>query len=279
MVSSRPAPTKDTISFPILTYTNALPRNDLRTLDNVRLYKGVDEGTATRWDLERPRTSDGPASRKPPQGQGASFDFQVTAPPDEAIPSSSRPHRGPTDQRTTGLALGSPGMSNAKLPPPRLDKPNYTPEKTSQISSSEKPSKWKKIGALFRAKNALVQTDKVKQPPSNKIPAEKSRAKTRTKRNDQGSKSNRKDSQSANVKSGDSWPLLQVDIPDFQMERYSVMFSDVVNKNEQPSLLARRSKTLDRLHVPDAHVCMHQSPGIRYTDCWPRSFSRRKTFL
>jgi hypothetical protein len=33
--------------------------------------------------------------------------------------------------------------------------------------------------------------------------------------------------------------LLSVDIPDVQMERYSVMFSNVVNKNQKPSLLAR----------------------------------------
>jgi hypothetical protein len=48
--------------------------------------------------------------------------------------------------------------------------------------------------------------------------------------------------------------LLEIDIPDVQMERYSVMFSQVMNKNQRPSLLARRSKTLDNLRLPKNQV-------------------------
>jgi hypothetical protein len=53
---------------------------------------------------------------------------------------------------------------------------------------------------------------------------------------------------------GEKSRLLEIDIPDVQMERYSVMFSQVMKKNQRPSLLARRSKTLDNLRLPNNQV-------------------------
>ncbi|KAL2001019.1 hypothetical protein VTN02DRAFT_2332 [Thermoascus thermophilus] len=47
-----------------------------------------------------------------------------------------------------------------------------------------------------------------------------------------------------------SGPLLQVEIPNIQLERYSVMFGSVLGKNKPSTLLARRSKTLDNLVAP-----------------------------
>ena len=43
--------------------------------------------------------------------------------------------------------------------------------------------------------------------------------------------------------------LLGVDIPDVEMERYSVMFGNLLGKPQSSTLLARRSKTLDNLMV------------------------------
>ncbi|TLD17909.1 uncharacterized protein PgNI_01747 [Pyricularia grisea] len=42
-------------------------------------------------------------------------------------------------------------------------------------------------------------------------------------------------------------PFLNVEIPDIKMERYSVMFSGLLNPQSSSSLLARRQATLDRL--------------------------------
>jgi hypothetical protein len=50
-------------------------------------------------------------------------------------------------------------------------------------------------------------------------------------------------------------PFLQIDIPDVQLERYSVMFGGVLNQNE-PSLLKRRSKTLEDVRIPKLDVCI-----------------------
>ena len=48
-------------------------------------------------------------------------------------------------------------------------------------------------------------------------------------------------------------PLLQVDIPDVQMERYSVMFGGLLGK-DQPSQPDRRSKTMEDIEVPKTQV-------------------------
>ncbi len=42
-------------------------------------------------------------------------------------------------------------------------------------------------------------------------------------------------------------PLLDVQIPDVQMDRYSVMFGSLLDEQESPNLLSRRDKTLDKL--------------------------------
>ena len=44
-------------------------------------------------------------------------------------------------------------------------------------------------------------------------------------------------------------PSLDIEIPDAQMERYSIMFSAVLGKSNSPSLLARRSRMLEKLRT------------------------------
>jgi hypothetical protein len=211
------------------------------------------------------------------------FDFRVTAPPDEAVPSRSRPYRGPKEQELIGIALGSPGMLNTQgqfQPPISI----FAARRTGDKPEPQKLSKWKKIGGFFRAKSALAstsnhaQTDpglrttrkekssekphKAKQRNNSKEEWPSLEIDPRPEPNASGktreSKRNRNRSQSApkepQGKSASTEPMLQVNIPDIEMERYSVMFSNFIQKREKPSLLARRDKTLDNLQVPDAHV-------------------------
>ncbi|KAJ5833926.1 hypothetical protein N7474_002237 [Penicillium riverlandense] len=270
----------DNISFPVLTYTDALPRKDLYELDDGTSYKRPDPATLGQWDFHRPSTADG--YRKPPPGQSAMFDFRVTAPPDEAVPTRSRPYRGPKEQESIGIALGSPGMlhSQGQFQPPISI---FAAGRTGEKSGPQKSSKWKKIGGFFRAKSALASTSNLAQadPGLRTTRKEKSSEKPRKtkQRNDskeewpslkidpkpelnasgkiRESKRNRNRSQTApqgpEGKSASTEPMLQVNIPDIEMERYSVMFSNFIQKRERPSLLARRDKTLDNLQVPDAH--------------------------
>jgi hypothetical protein len=163
--------------------------------------------------------------------------------------------------------MGSPEA----LPPPRFNTGVFN-------EGSEQPrksSKWKKIGGLFRAKNALTSPTTTRPtPPKDVEPKEKPNTNKATRKeddseewpkievepivgNDTSPKRSRKFSMSGRKDSKDkgiSSPMLDVNIPDVQMERYSVMFSNVMNKNHKPSLLARRSKTLDNLRVPSAQV-------------------------
>ncbi|KAJ5384190.1 hypothetical protein N7517_002101 [Penicillium concentricum] len=265
---------EETISFPVLTYTDALPRNDLQSLEaSQRPIQPMIE----KWDFSQPSTGDG-WFRKPPPGQGATFDFRLTAPPDEAI-QSTRSGRTQTEQHMIGIALGSPGMLNKDeaLPPPRFDTSIF-----AERDSANKPSKWKKIGGFFKAKNAFTSPPEAPQESTfkpqinnDKLPEKPHKARLRKNSTEEWPKlevdprqmpmpgrSDQRPLRSRNFSLSNKAPkeepstrglLLSVDIPDIQMERYSVMFSNVVNKNQKPSLLARRAKTLDNLRVPDAN--------------------------
>jgi hypothetical protein len=145
----------------------------------------------------------------------------------------------------------------------------------TQSPQAYKQSKWKKIGGLFKAKNTLTSPSNqlhgslAQQPEKSNKPKERNNSleewpafevdpKAIMGGINQSPPRPRKFSLSGRKAPPEEppvqRPLLSVDIPDIQMERYSVMFSDVVNKNERPSLLARRAKTLDNLRVPDANV-------------------------
>ncbi|KAJ5835312.1 hypothetical protein N7447_001338 [Penicillium robsamsonii] len=265
---------KETISFPVLTYTDALPRNDLQSLEaSQRPIQPMIE----KWDFSQPSAGDG-WFRKPPPDQGATFDFRLTAPPDEAI-QSTRPGRTQTEQHMIGIALGSPGMldKDEPLPLPRFDTSMF-----AERDSANKPSKWKKIGGFFKAKNAFTSPPDAPQETTfkpqinkDKLPEKPHKARLRKNSTEEWPKlevdprkmpmpgrSDQTPLRSRNISLSNKAPteepstqglLLSVDIPDIQMERYSVMFSNVVHKNQKPSLLARRAKTLDNLRVPDAN--------------------------
>lgn len=259
----------EVISFPLLTYSDALPRDDLNDIRNGIFQE--DPRYVTKWKFPRP--SNGVMSRQPPPGAGATFDFQLTMPPEEANPTGDSTH-SPSGYMI-GVALGSPRLLHDQKgqPPPRFNTGIFTDQKGTQTQAPAKPSKWKKIGGLFKAKNALEagpknKEEKVKKnlgtkqkvaskkdsleewpklevdPPAKKI------KKKSTKKRRKYSFSEKKAKEDPNSEG----PVLDVQIPDVQMERYSVMFSSVMSKNRQPSLLSRRSKTLDSLHVPTAEV-------------------------
>ena len=282
MVKSHTAPAPDTISFPVLTYSDALPRNDLCDLGDGAAKRRQAQSKLAHSAFARPQTPDGRQFKRPLPGAGATFDFQLTAPPDEVVPSSARSGRSPLGHHTIGVALGSPGMvdDQGPLPPPRFDTSIFDANRMGQSVQPTKSSKWKKIGGFFRAKNALASPtvqahgDRSKQAlekesPSRNSPKSKHRKgsieewpkiEVDGKHAADGSgvttQRGRRLSLSRKVapEEKSKEPLLNVDIPDVQMERYSVMFSNVMNKNQRPPLLARRSRTLDNLRVPRNEV-------------------------
>ncbi|KAJ5667720.1 uncharacterized protein N7477_006290 [Penicillium maclennaniae] len=275
IVQSRTNQAKDTISFPILTYSDAAPGDDLRNLDNAS-QRTYEQGVVTQQDFRRPQTADTGIDRRP--GAGATFDFRLTAPPDEAIPSSAHSCGSPLGPKMIGIALGSPGMIDSQpgLPPPSFN--TFISAEPQPGQSLPRKSKWKKIGGLFRAKNALAsptqavrpdweRTSRPQEVPLVNLQQMKRRKasfeewpriqpdpKSQTDSKYSSPQRSRKFSSSRETPCGDKLeslgPRLNVNIPDIQMERYSVMFSSVMNKNQRPNLLARRAKTLDSLNVP-----------------------------
>lgn len=281
VVQSRTNQATDTISFPVRTYSDAAPRDDLRNIDDASSQRLPKQGLVAQWDFPRPKTADACTDRKAPPGLGATFDFRLTAPPDEVIPSSARSGGSPLGPQMIGIALGSPGMLESKepLPPPRFNTSIFA--QTPEQSTPRKSSKWKKIGGFFRAKNALasptlnahaVQERQLGQegtPPTNQHQMKKRKGsteewprievdpKSKTDSNSSPRRS-RKFSLSRKTTTKEKpehrGPRLEVNIPDVQVERYSVMFSNVMNKSQRPNLLARRAKTLDSLSVPSHQV-------------------------
>ncbi|KAJ5691834.1 hypothetical protein N7462_001257 [Penicillium macrosclerotiorum] len=281
VVKSHPAPATDAISFPVLTYTDALPRDDLHDLPGASPRPVPEQTSATRFNFPRPQIANKHAEVKQPPAMTATFDFRLTAPPDEVVPTSANAKRSPGGIPRVGIALGSPSMLDSRddLPPPRFNQEIFAPQQTEQPPQTRKPSKWKKIGGLFRAKNALTSpTEQLKEGQAKGLPAKSkqaegtkrqaerresteewpkievdSTASTTTKSSPQRSRKFSLSGKKAapKEKPNDKGPRLDVNIPNIQMERYSVMFGNVMNKNQRPSLLARRAKTLDNLRVPD----------------------------
>lgn len=271
-----------TISFPVLIFTDSLPRDDLHSL---RTSRCSDPATG-QWDFRQHSPGDG-WFRRPPSGEHATFDFRITALPDEVVPSIAR---SPTRQDMIGIALGSPGLAkqNEYPPTPKLDRSIFPSRDNQELADQEmarKPSKWKKIGGLFKAKNDLPPRERLRtgepKPKQEYRQIEKSpRTNERTNSIEEwqsicGQLSQGQINQSRHrgqrslslheVSKDELQPrfqesLLDVNIPNVQMERYSVMFGSIVNNDQRPSLLTRRAKTLKSLQVEEVNVWRLTSP-------------------
>lgn len=244
------------ISSPSLIYTNALPRDDLQSLDDVLTARGMSRAPVQR-DFQRPKTAEGHTRNQKPQHPIAGFDFQRIT---ETVP----PHSKVDDHSVVGIALGSP----SPLPPQSTFSqmqddaafPTVT-ESPKPSSLQRKPSKWKKIGGLFKIKTAVESVPnrptyqmRVNDRSLHDVSASinfqcESSNKTRMKKK----KKPQADERVLESKAAASGSFLQVDIPKVEMERYSVMFSGLLDKT-QPSLLARRSKTLEDLSISEVEM-------------------------
>lgn len=163
-VHSRKTPNVEAISFPVLTYTDAMPRDDLVSL-NVSQHE---HGKIGSWSFPRPGISDGNTNRNLRPGGDASFDFRLTAPPDEVLPSSARSDRSPVGPHIIGVALGSPSMLNSPgfTTSPKFNTSIFAQPQQDSTTAPRKGSKWKKIGGLFKAKNALANARPEQQAQS-----------------------------------------------------------------------------------------------------------------
>ncbi|KAL4949873.1 hypothetical protein BDW69DRAFT_67183 [Aspergillus filifer] len=253
-------PQEKGISNPHLKYTDAMPRDDLRDINHAVSYS-------------RPTPQVVQFGQSGSQAQLASdFDFRADVPASQTTLTSDV-HLG-VDESMIGIALGSPRMlqpHNIRTPAPPI--PPSTPDNgRSRTGLQRKSSKWRKIGGLFKAKHAMApNADK----PFYQVRAEESGPQQQQQDSTysvdyQGRRRPWTGSETGPIENTEVWPclvsenealtqqgsskpkagtFLQVEIPQVEMERYSVMFGGLLNKS-QPSLLDRRSKTLDNLTIP-----------------------------
>ncbi|PYH49839.1 uncharacterized protein BP01DRAFT_7960 [Aspergillus saccharolyticus JOP 1030-1] len=265
----------------------------------------------------RPKTAEQQHQKRLQDGD-PEFDFQIATPPPHAVPCPTSPITSPTDG-WIGVALGSPRMVEVPIAMSQEQQPAKPADVPLRPSLQRKPSKWKKIGGLFKAKSALsapvpmepfyrVQptTDwpmpasavsiNRRQPVLEESPKidEGSSIEELKPRDNHGIEANIKpDDQSSPVEawpslelkpapepaalepasaainkspqtanaSSNFTPLLQIDIPDIQLERYSVMFGGVLQKNRPPSM-NRRSMTLNDADVGETKQSSPPSPEV-----------------
>lgn len=252
------------ISQPTLTFTDAEPRDDLHRLGQL---KSPGPNCA---DPRSPTTI-----KKMKEFQA--FDFTVTEPPERL--EAEDPFEDMKGGCMIGIALGSPSM----LPPPQSP-PRFKPVEWSSITSDiptdmpeplhplrRKPSKWKKLGGLFKGKQdekmgvnePFYQLDK-----NNQELRQESRTQSRNRDTAQQTRFPGMENKTLRFKPNPKMDgeyignqqktrndsLLEIDIPAVQMERYSVMFSGVLDKQPETSLLARRNKALVGIKVQKTEV-------------------------
>lgn len=249
------ANTTSEISQPVLTFSDAAPREDLQNLS-----AAVSPRPHTSRAGRSITPSGGRRRLQQPQNVDQAFDFTVTEPPEGLAASESPSFNGSRmDLNGIGIALGSPSMVPPPQYPPmaRLEKE----EVTSPSSLRRKPSKWRKFGELLKARQPEVKQTREgfyqldtkecqagngsgsqHHPSRINVPFDQRES---VKRSPQIS--GRQDDTLQRSAGGGA--LLKVDIPAVQMERYSVMFRSVLGEKPSSSLLARRSKALDQLHV------------------------------
>ncbi|KAL4966579.1 uncharacterized protein BDV14DRAFT_198707 [Aspergillus stella-maris] len=250
-------PQEKGISNPHLRFTDAMPRDDLRDINHAVSYS---RPTPQVFQFEQSGS----------QAQLASdFDFRADVPVSQTTLASNA-HLG-VDESMIGIALGSPRMlqpHNIRTPAPPI--PPTLDNGRSRTGLQRKPSKWRKIGGLFKAKHAMA--------PNANQPFYQVRAGDGPQHQQdsthsvdyQGRRRPWTGSETGPIENTEVWPclvsenealtqqgsskpkagtFLQVEIPQVEMERYSVMFGGLLSKS-QPSLLDRRSKTLDNLTIP-----------------------------
>lgn len=272
------------VSSPVLHYTNAVQRNDLQTLTATTIcdQNASDPRTISLLGLQRPRTSEG-RDRRP--------NLRIAIPPMDDLPLPPVLHDGGYESdgsNLIGIALGSPRLVHRR-DGTQTEQHHQTEKRRYHLALENpkrplqrKPSKWRKIGGLFKHKNAAAAPNQVRnlkhKPPGcggepdsgvenkgncfgggtgGKI---KSCLEAKRRLKAENANAHASASASANAESAaegdggfkgdDSAPMLEVEIPDAQMERYSVMFGGLFGQGK-----ARRSRTMDEV-IASSRVCL-----------------------
>ncbi|KAI3070255.1 hypothetical protein CBS147343_5837 [Aspergillus niger] len=282
-------------SSPTSKHPDMLPRKDQKCIED-----GANKGRPAphvNRSFHRPGVSEGHQQKK----MQAMSPINTEAPPLLSSPVSS-PVSTDNDMNGSliGVALGSPRMIDPQVPTSQMQEtvPVKPAEPQTRPSLQRKPSKWKKIGGLFKAKAAMTtppnqpfyqvrlenewpmqgSTYSFDQQPKTQSSGHENPAsptsgtdawpslvpeiQTSTQEPQQSHADATSGSPPEKEQSLGSGPLLQVDIPDIQLERYSVMFGGVLKKNRL-SAMSRRSKNLEDSNSPTEQDTHHSPTPTR----------------
>jgi hypothetical protein len=253
-------------------------------------YRSRRSFSRTRTDVDRPSTAGGvmaPTTNTeaglPPRTTSRAYIAEAQRRPVQRMDLEAT-HSMEEDM--IGMALGSPSHPpfvqfdvHDQLPPPGMDAEGHAhPEgMVGAKSTNAKAGKWKKFGGLFKPKhNPTTQnTANTSQPsqPEWDIDATESKPLPLPKDTpllDQTLElpiAASMDSAETEDVEYDFPPLphielpkLEVNIPDVHMDRYSVMFSNLLERRQSSNLLSRRSKVLEKLKTTSDENVMSEEP-------------------
>ncbi|KAL2868966.1 uncharacterized protein BJX67DRAFT_30617 [Aspergillus lucknowensis] len=270
------------IAKPVSRGTNALPHNDLREFETSISYSRPINQVVK--DGQRADTPEERNPRRKTRAPVPELDFRITNPSAEVVSASPQTDHV-IDESMIGIALGSPRMLESQItaaqgqsiPPPTPPEPDRPP-----LSVQRKSSRWRKIGSLFKVKSAMApNTNK----PFYQVRAELELPSQGSSHSIDYKCQKQIGTRPEPIENTEVWPcllseqeavmhkqctskpsapesLLQVEIPKVEMERYSIMFGGLLNNN-RPSLLNRRSKTLDDVTIPNREESTALGPPRR----------------
>jgi hypothetical protein len=246
----------------------------------------------TRTDMDRPRTAGGASQpisttvERPPRGSSRAYTAEAQRPPARELNLKTAYYM---DEEMIGMALGSPGHApfaqanvhdNLYAAAADLGAQVHLEGMAEGRPINTKAGKWKKFGGLFKPKHnpsipaatAVPQSSqpqrpgqKFDAPESKPIPLPKDPPKfsqtfphPEPAEADSPPTEDFKDNNATMLRT--QLPKLDVDIPDIQMDRYSVMFGSLLGGQQSASLLSRRSKVLERLKTTSDENVASEDP-------------------
>ncbi|KAI1446806.1 hypothetical protein F5Y02DRAFT_59530 [Annulohypoxylon stygium] len=142
-----------------------------------------------------------------------------------------------------GRKQSEPSLAGPTAPEPRVAPiPEQTQEMTSQPWYDQNVQRSNTVGAHRQPKHKPIVIRSQTMPHDGDSPPQGSRSKSNGKRTEE---TFGRIPIALDTNQSSSSPLLDVEIPNITMERYSVMFGSVLQS--QPSLLARRQATVQKL--------------------------------
>ena len=272
------------------------PRQDETISKDVEKARSKRSFSRTRADVDRPRTAGGagPSTssnelRLPPRTTSRPYASEAQRPPVQRLDLKTAYCM---DEDMIGMALGSPShppfvQSNlhAQIEPAAVDAgaQSHPEGAVGAKSTNAKTGKWRKFGGLFKSKHTpstqalrLVLLPSEQQPTghgnstiaSNPQPLPKDTPKlgqplTHHKPTSMDTPPIEGVTLSAPPTRHTHMQMLEVDIPDLQMDRYSVMFGNLLDSQKPTNLLSRRSKVLERLKTSADEDNMSHDPLLK----------------